>query len=401
MPKARPPNTLARAAASLHPVPIMRQLILLCAFGAIVMPILALAQSKAARTSDGANEVLAIVDGKPVTYQQIVGSRDIQAEINAIRQSRRGIENIPDSQLEKQIVYQALQAYVLQLLLDAEADKLQLTISDTLMRSLLNNERRKAGIADGDDQGWARFCKARYGQTPSDYRERRKRDLRRSEALQYLAGARGALPAEIPVTAYFSLSVTPRDVRLEFDAKRVDWRVARRIDFRQFKLYYPQDTTIDTRNKLLAAIQDPATGVYPRVLKGESMEAACDGLRKLLEEQKFPGVRFEISDRRVARDDSELDPTTYGMVLSVPRTGGLSKLAAVTEEDAEGATQDVITFCQVFSREEGDQRNFEDPKVQETIRSELFFRKLQENRVKVEQALLKRAAIVPEKLVAR
>ncbi|MBX3473595.1 MAG: SurA N-terminal domain-containing protein [Planctomycetes bacterium] len=366
-----------------------------------LMPLLALAQSKAARTSDGTNEVLAIVNGKPVTYQQIVGSRDIPSEINAIRQSRPGMENVPDSTLEKQIVHQALAAHVLQILLEAEADKLQLTISDSLMRSILANERRKAGIADDDDQAWARFCKTRYGQTPSDYRERRRRDLRRSEALQYLAGARGSLPAEIPVSAYFSLSVTPRDVRLEFDAKRVDWRVARKIDFRQFKLYYPQDTTIDVRNKLLQAIQDPNTGVYPRVLKGESMEAATDGLKKLLEDQKFPGVRYEVGERRVAKDDSELDTTAYGMVLSVPRTGGLSKLAAVAEEDTDGATQEVITFCQVFSREEGDQREFDDPKVQETIRNEIFYRKLQENRVKVEQALLKRAAIVPEKLISR
>jgi len=364
-----------------------------------LLPVLAYSQSKAARVADGANEVLAIVEGKPITYQQIVGGRDMQAEINAVRQTRRLGPEVPDSTLEKQIVHQSLQAFILQQLLDAEADKLQLNVTDSTMRAVLARERKQSGIKEDDDQSWAKFCKTRYGLTPSDYRERRRTDLRRSEALYYLAGARGSLPAEIPVTAYFSLSVTPRDVRREFEARKVDWRVAQKIDFRQFKLFYPQETTIQARNKLLQAIQDPTTGVYARVLKGESLEAAVDGLKKVLDEEKFPDVRYEISDRRVAKDDSELDSTTYGMVLSVPRTGGLSKLAAMTDTSDDGTTLEVVTFAQVFSREEGDQRNFEDPKVQEAIRNDLFQRRFQENRVKVEQALLKRAAIVPEKLL--
>lgn len=366
-----------------------------------LLPVMALAQSKAGRVGDGANEVLAIVEGKPITYQQVIAERDMLAEINAIRQTRRVPEEVPDSTLEKQIVHQALQSYILQLLLDGEADKLQINISDTMMRGIMARERRESGIKEEDDQGWARYCKSRYGKTPADYREARRVALRRSESLYYLSGARGPLPAEIPVTAYFSLSVTPKDLRREFDASKVDWRIARKIDFRQFKLFYPQETTLQARNKLLQAIQDPTVGVYARMQKGESMEAATDGLKKLLEDEKFPGVRFELSERRTAKNDDELDATTYGLVLSVPRTGGLSKLAAMNQEEDDGTKLEVVTFAQVFSREEGDQRDFEDPKVQESIRNELFQRRFQENRVKVEQALLKRAAIVPEKLIAR
>ncbi|MBE7491210.1 MAG: SurA N-terminal domain-containing protein [Planctomycetes bacterium] len=364
-------------------------------------PALGLAQSKAARIADGANEVLAIVDGKPVTFFQVTAGRDLQAEINALRQTRGGMPDQTDSMLEKQIVHQSLPAFILQLLLDAEADKLQLKITDGMMRALLARERKDAGIKPEDDQGWARFCKSRYGLTPAEYRERKRVDLRRAEALYYLAGARGALPAEIPVSTYFSLAVTPRDVRREFDATRGDWRVARNIDFRQFRLYYPQETTIQGRNKLLNALQDPATGVYARAQKGESLEAATDGLRKLLADERLPGVRVEITERKTAKDDSELDANTYGLVLSVPRTGGLSKLSAVTSTEEDGTVLEVVTFVQVFSREDGDLRNFEDPKVQESIRNRLFQRRFQENRVKVEQALMKRAAIVPEKLIAR
>lgn len=366
-----------------------------------MLPLVLLAEGNSMRLADGANEVLVIVNGKPVTYQQIVGDRDMQSEINAVRQTRGISDSVPDSFIEKQIVFAALENYVVNLLLEGEADKLQININNSTMRAVLAGERKRAGVAVDDDNGWAKYVKARYGLTVSDYRERRRTDIRRKEALYYLAGARGALPAEVPVTTYFSLSVTPKDLRREFEATRPKWRIARDIDFRQFKLYYPQDTSIETRNKLLAALTGEGTGVYPRVEKGESLEAATDSLKTLIDTQKYPGVRFEISARKKVKDDSELDATTYGMVLSVPATGGLSKLGALTEEDEEGVQLEVVSFVQVFSRRDGDARNFENPKVQESLRNEIFQRRFQENEAKVTAELLKRAAIVPEKQLSR
>jgi hypothetical protein len=55
-----------------------------------------------------------------------------------------------------------------------------------------------------------------------------------------------------------------------------------------------------------------------------------------------------------------------------------------------------VRFIKLISCRFGALRVFDDPKVQEGIREQLFAQRLAENRRKVEQELLRRAAIVPE-----
>lgn len=367
-------------------------LMLACAFCALTH-----GQDRARQKPDGVNEVLVTVNGVPITYQQIVGERDMQAEINAVRQTSGVEQRVPDSTIEGLIVHKALRDYVIQQLLDSQADKLQLKITDSTMRWVISRERKAARIAENDDQAWATFIKARYGLTPSQYRERRRRDIRRSETMAALVGARGPLQLEIPIDAYFSLAVTPRDVRRAFDKDSEKWRVSRRIDFEQFALRYPQETPYDIAGKLWEAVQ----GVYGRVMRDESLGAASDSLRKLLEQEKYPGVEIRLSPRRVAKDNTELDPDTYRMVIQPPVTGGVTAPTALTEEDEDGGKYNVLTFLRVYSREDGDLRNFEDVQVQEAIRNGEFQRRYEENKGKVEQALLRDAAIVPATMIAR
>lgn len=392
-------HTLVRKALSLHSVRMSRlvPVSIMLALAVLLLP----GHGHAQNRTSGSTQVLVTVNGRPITYHQIVGDRDMQAEINALRQTRgRALEGVPDSRLEEVIVSQSVTNYVLQQLLDAEADKLMVRVTDTIMRGVLARERKAARIAEGDDQAWAAFLKTRYGMTPAEYREKRRTDLRRSEALYALAGARGALPNEAAAAGYFSLAVTPRDVRRAFEATSIKWRVSRNIDFEQFKLYFPEETPYDVVQKLEAALMNDATGVYPRVKsRGESMEASTDGLRKLLDEQRYPGVRYTIQRTR-AKDNTELDADTYRLVQS-PNPGDVSLPSALSEEDEDGGKFQVITFVKVFSREDGDLRNFEDVQVQEAIRNELFQRRFQENRAKVEQALLHRAAIVPRSMINR
>ena len=351
---------------------------------------------------DGANEVLVTVNGQPITWQQIVGDRDMQAEINALRQAQREFANVPDATLEGLIVARALPDTVFKMLLDAEADKLQLRINDSAMRFVIHRERKAARIADEDDVAWAKFVKARYGLTASEYRERRRTDIRRSETLAALAGARGTLPAGTPVEVYFSLSVTPRDVRREFERTSSRWKVSRNIDYEQFRLYYPQETPFDIAGKLHeGSIRDPEKSVYARAKQGESMEAASEGLRKLIQDLNYPGVRFEITPRRVAADNTELDADSYSMVLQTLAGGGLTPPSAQTFEDEDGGRFQVLTFIRVYSRVDGDLRNFEDVQVQEAIRNAMWQQRFSENQNKVQQALFRSAAIVPRHVVSR
>ncbi|MCA8915329.1 MAG: SurA N-terminal domain-containing protein [Planctomycetes bacterium] len=351
--------------------------------------------------SDGSNEILAVVNGKAITYQQIVGDLDMQAEINATRTIQRVPAEIADEEIEDQLVFQRLRSYILQRLLDAEAERVQLKISDSQMRGIINRQKKNLGLRDDDVKSWASFLKEKYNITPGEYLERTRGEIRRNEIMNYMAGLYGPLPAQFPLEIYFSLSVTPRDVREDFEKTADSWRIARKIDYRRFRLLYPPEISYEAKGKLYAAVTGGESSVRERMLKGESMEAASDGLRRLVEDLGLIGAQLELSERSTAKDDSDLDPTTYQMVLSVSSNGGISELGYAEDTDDEGQKLEGFQFVQLFSREDGDRRNFESPKVQEGIRAKIERDRLAQNQSKVQQALLKRAAIVPEKLFPR
>jgi hypothetical protein len=351
---------------------------------------------------DGSDEILAVVNGQAITYQEIAGDTDMQAEINAARSIRGVPPDVSDAEIERQIVSLRLQSYVLQKLLDDEADRVQLKISDSQMRAIINREKKLLGLPDEDVKAWATYLKEKFNLSPSEYRDRRREEIRRGEIMNYMAGLYGALPPSFPLEVYFSMSVTPKDVREEFDRTAERWRVARNIDYREFRLIFPQETTQAVRTKLGQAVVEGETSVHARVVEGESFEAASEGLKRLVEDDlKLPGVTIDLGKRQTVGDDRDLRPIAYKMVLSVPTTGGVSEVGGDEFQDEEGQRFEVYTFIQLFSREDGDLRDFESPKVQEGIRATIANQRLAQNRVKVEQALLKRAAIVPENLFAR
>ncbi|MCA8918298.1 MAG: SurA N-terminal domain-containing protein [Planctomycetes bacterium] len=351
--------------------------------------------------ADGADEILAVVNGKAITYTQIVGDVDMQAEINAIRTIQRVDPSVSDDEIEKDLVFQRLRSFVLQTLLDAEADRIQLKITDAQMRQIIARERKLIGLEDSDVKGWATYLKEKFNLSPTEYKARRSEEIRRGEIMNYMAGYYGPLPPQFPLEIYFSLSVTPREVRQEFERTADQWRVARNIDYQQFKLLYPSDVSLDARRKLVDAVWQGENSVRSRVQANESLEKASDGLKQLIEDLGIPGVRMEVTERKTAKDDSELDATAYQMVLSVAATGGVSEIGRADETDENGQQYEGVTFVQLFSRDDGDKRNYESPKVQEGIRNKIQNQRLARNRAKVEQALMKRAAIVPEKLFVR
>jgi hypothetical protein len=368
----------------------------------IVLLLTVTSMSFAIDRGDGANEILAVVNGQAITYQEIVGETDMQAEINAARTIRGVPPDIADAEIERQLVSARLQAFVLNKLLDNEADRVQLKVSDSQMRAIINREKKLLGFEEGDIKAWAGYLKDKFNLTPSEYRERRRAEIRRGEIMNYMAGLYGALPPSYPLEIYFSMSVTPKDVREEFDRTAERWRIARNITYRQFRLVFPTETPMDVRQKLYTAVAEGETSVYQKVVKGESLEAATVSLRRLIEDDlKLPGATIEITPKQTVKDDRDLSPMAYRMVLSVPTTGGVSEVGGDQYTDEDGQVYDVYMFVQLESREDGDLRNFESPKVQEGIRATIEHQRLAQNRVKVEQALLKRAAIVPENLFAR
>jgi hypothetical protein len=150
---------------------------------------------------------------------------------------------------------------------------------------------------------------------------------------------------------------------------------------------------------MYAAIQNVGTGVYDRVKNGESIDAACDGLRALLKELNIPGAKVEVGKEEFAKDDTELDATTYGMVLETPEQGGLSSLGTIRETGKDGTVFEGVQFVRVIKWEAGETKNFEDPKVQKEFKDRLYNQKLVTNRDKVRRELISKAAVIPEALL--
>jgi hypothetical protein len=353
-------------------------------------------------TLDGVNEVLAVVNGRAVTYREIVSSVDMQAEINALRAMGAVPAGATDAEIEQVLVFRRLEGVVLERVLDDEADRLRIRIPEAQVRALLRRERRALGLDEDDTRGWARYLRDRFNLSPGEYRQRRMSDLRRNQLLWMMAGAHGSLPPQYPLEIYFALSVTPSELRREFDKDREQYRVSRNIDHRVFRLLYPQDISFENRGKLINAATDPRTGVRARVMRGETLDSATRELRQLITELSIPGARVEVSERQVAASDSELDPVVYDMaMIEMSPRGDVSEYGRASDEDEDGTQYEGVMFVQLFSREDGDLRNFEDPNVQQAIRERLFSRRLVANRQQVERALLARAALVPERLVTR
>lgn len=350
---------------------------------------------------DGADEILAVVNAKAITYQEIVADVDMQAEINAWRSIRRIPPGTPDSKIEAQLVEQRLQNYVVLELLEDEADRVQLNVTDTQMRAFLRREQRRLGIEPGDTRAWARYLKEKFNLSPSEYRDRKREEIRRSQMLDYMAGLYGALPKQWPIEIYFSLTVTPSEVRDRFEETAGDWRVATDIDYEQARVVFPSETSLTTKQKLYTAFTEAEKSMHQRVIQDESLQAASEGLRKLIEDLGEPGIELQLIERTEVADDTELTPLEYNMVRSVSASGGVTQVSDLREEDDEGASIEGFTFIKLHSRKDGIAREFEDAAVQESIRNELLNRRLMLNRAKVERSLLRKAAIVPERLFER
>ncbi|MHC4840229.1 MAG: SurA N-terminal domain-containing protein [Planctomycetota bacterium] len=364
----------------------------------LILPIVALADGNA--RVDGVDDILAIVNGEAITREEVMAGVNIEQEINTLRVAYGLGQEFTDEALRKKLVYDRLDSIILDKLLDEEADKLQINITNAQLRPMLHFEMKSLGIKVSDTRAWAAYLKQQYNQTPTEYKNRRRIAMRRDTVLNYMAGQYGALPPDFPLEIYFSLSVTPKDIRKAYDEDPERVRIARNIRYQRFRLLFPSSiTSISDRQKMYAAIQNVGTGVYDRVKNGESIDAACDGLRALLKELNIPGAKVEVGKEEFAKDDTELDATTYGMVLETPEQGGLSSLGTIRETGKDGTVFEGVQFVRVIKWEAGETKNFEDPKVQKEFKDRLYNQKLVTNRDKVRRELISKAAVIPEALL--
>lgn len=362
-----------------------------------LLPLAALAEVD--KICDGSNEIVAVVDGTPITYQDVVGKVDLAVEVRTMRQVRRIADNISDKEIERAIVYSQIEVFVINRLLLNEARKVRVdsNIRDSDVRAVIKQERSAKGIADGDEIAWARYLQEKYSLTPSEYRERKRTEVIQQQMLYVMAGGQGSVPTEYPLSVFFPLSVTPRDLRAAFNAERLTNRNATQIDYRALTLIMPASTTLGDRQKLYDALKD----AQARTRAGETLESAAAGLKILERQMGLIGLKVVVGERTIAKTQADLDDTAYQLVLSLPAGGGVSEAAGMAPFDEGDLKYEGYMFVQLFSKREGDAISFDDPQWQSTKLAELQRARMDENIGKVQRALLRRAVIVPSRLIAR
>ena len=143
----------------------------------LLFPLVALADGD--KLCDGSNEIVAVVDGTPITYQDVVGKLDLAIEVRTMRQVRRIPDSVTDKEIERAIVYSQIEVFIVNRLLLNEAHKVRVdaNVRDSDVRAIIRQERMQKGIADGDEIAWANYLQEKYSLTPSEYRDRKRTDV--------------------------------------------------------------------------------------------------------------------------------------------------------------------------------------------------------------------------------
>ncbi|CAG0975406.1 MAG: SurA N-terminal domain-containing protein [Planctomycetes bacterium] len=363
----------------------------------LLLPLAALADGE--RLSDGSNEIVAVVDGTPITYQDVIGKLDLAIEVRTMRQVRRIPDNVTDQEIERAIVYSQIEVFIINRLLLNEARKVRVdaNIRESDVRALIKQERSQKGIADGDEIAWANYLQEKYSITPSEYRDRKRTEVIQQQMIYVMAGGQGNVPTEYPLSVYFPLNISPKDLRKAFNEERKVNKNATQIDYRSLKVIIAATTTLGDRKKLYEALVDAQS----RARAGESLESAAAGLKILEKQMGLIGLKVVVGERKIAKSQADLDDTAYQLVLSLPERGGISDIAGIAPFDENDVKFEGYELIQLFSKREGDAITFDDPQWQSTKLAELQRAKLDENIGKVQRALLKRAVIVPSRLIAR
>jgi hypothetical protein len=333
-------------------------------------------------TVDGSNPVLAVVDGKPITFESV---RSELTDFDTRVQTEQTLSgDLSRQQAEDLVVYRAVRQRAGEIIIQREADTAGFKVSDSVVEANVSFERERAGIDRDDLSKWAEYTQQNYGKSPLQYRKYVRDGLARSQILKVMAGQYGPIRGyKLPV--FYELSVSPQELRDEYERDRERWRVLLNIDYSLFSVQIASNTAASARN----SVENALTEAKKR-LANESEDAVTEYLKQEL--ARVPGLIADVVVKKhvTAADDSKLDSYGENVRKLIPAQCSEGVLPGTEGEKS------VLYFVRLNSREIGpDKRVFTDVAVQEGLRQRISRRKLGENLQRVQDALIERAIIVP------
>ncbi len=353
------------------------------------------------RYKDGENIILAFVDGKPVTTESIKNdlSTDFDALVNTeLAQAQRiaqlqgaaaGSQIMNRKQAELLVIYKyARTQKVLDIILNNEAQALDLPIQEISIDRHIQNLQKIANIRIGDDEGWAQYTLQNFGKTPLEFRQDIREEVQRRNLLGAIAGEFGPLRGvDLPV--FFPLEITPTELRQEYKRTKKQWRVLRNIDYDLLAIKHPRELERSKRIKIFEILNDTRA----RFVSGESFDALKRFMESEVEQLREVEVKVEVQTNIKAFDDSALDELGQSIRSLSPGEISQTQKSIMTQE---GESWEYTYIVRLNQSQDDVSRNFVDPIVQRDLYQKLYQQKLEENHQRARIALLRRAVIVPQ-----
>lgn len=344
--------------------------------------------------TDGNNEILAIVDGKPITTESIRAElegtieTDIQTEMTLESARTGGRIQMTREQAEAIVIYRKVREKAASMIIRRIAEESKLTVSDTQLDSEIDRMKARAGISKDDLEAWADYTLRNTGKTPLKFRASLKGDFMEYQALELMAGMYGQIRGlELPV--FIPREVSPSELLSEYQSTKDRWKVLSGIDYSLLAIGISNTASITTRQIADAALTEAA-----RRLKNEPIAAVEAYLRAETERITDDTPQLDVLPSVQVGNDSELDD--FGSWVRGLNPGDISLPLQHTKNEISWRF-----IVRLNSVTVGESRKFDDPVVQGQLKEELLQSKGMANKRRVRDALLERANVLPASLVGR
>jgi len=343
--------------------------------------------------TDGKNEVLAIVDGQPITTEVI--KAEIGDPIETAIQTAMTLASDPSSgktisyeEAEAQVVYGEVMRKASSIIIRRIAKESRLTVSDGQVDSRIDSLKEWRGIAKDDLAAWAEYTISNFGKTPLKFRDGLRGELMEYQALEVMAGVYGPIRGlDLPV--FIPREVSPAELLAEYESKKEKWKILTDIDYTLVAIGLSTTTSISSRQ-----IVDSALAEAARRLRNEPLADIETYLKTEISNiiDDTPKLLVEASVK--VASDKEFDE--FGSYVRGKAVGEMTGLQQHTKGDVTWRF-----FLRLNNQVVGVSREFSDMVVQEQLRNDVLERKGDANKKRVRSTLLEKAIVVPGSIVGR
>lgn len=341
--------------------------------------------------SDGKNEVLALVDGVPITVESIKSELGENLDTAVTTEMTLDVSvggRLTRERAEARVIMRAVRQTASSAILRKTAEEFGFRVSDAMVDARLDSLKEARGIARDDLKAWAEYTIETFGQTPLKFRQTARLQMMEFQSLQIMAGDYGPIRG-LTLPVFFPLEVAPSELKEEYERTKDQWRILTDVDYTLIAVGLPPTTGISSRTLVDSTLRSARER-----LKEESIEAVEAFVRT--EVQRVADTTPEVRTFASVKVANDRDLDGFGGNVRGMRPGEVKGVLPQRADDLEWRF-----IIRLNSATVGVSREFSDVVVQRRLDSDIRQRKSYANQQRVREALLQRAVIVPQSVMGQ